>query len=563
MRIGNSRVQLLLDEIHGEYLTIPHFAHFEKGDYSKASRFPDRTPAALARYSRLRLELVAKIEAVKAGEGALSPYDLLALELAAYFVDYMMFPVSPLLEPHYHLVFGITPYELLVEPFWDKLGLFPCGTPGEVARHGALVADFARYARDMLDRLRWQADRGVYLFADVIPSTCEVISGYGSVAYEDHPFCMRRPGSAATEAQIAAEQGRIDEANGYFRDIVALLRSGPYLERAPKRPGWGQFEGGAAYYRHLRKLNLGYDIPARELHELGLGLLRQAEQGQAAIRLRLAGGCDHEEFLSRLRGDKRFHPRTPEELAGLMASIREREAALVPLCFGERVRTPYRIERLDPEVEKSLTFGYFQPSSDETQPGVYYYNASGLEEKSQLATPALLAHELVPGHHFHQSYIRECEDMHPVIKAIVAPACLEGWAEYAASLMTEAGIFDDYDEYGRLENEKFASARLVVDTGLNELGWSLEDGRRFLEENTFATRAMAESETLRYAYSIPAQCLPYRHGAVKLHEIREGYRKARGERYAIRDFHSLVLNAGCIPLPLLQSYVERQAGNGA
>ena len=562
MRIENETVRLLLDEINCAYQAIPNFAHFVKGDYAIAGRFPDKSLAALAENRKLRAEYRRQIGAVKAGAGQLSPYDGLALELAVYFVDCMMFPVSPLLEPYYYLVFGITPYELLVEPFGDTLKLFPCGTPEDVSRHMTLAADFVRYARDMRDKICEQAERGIYLFADVIPSTCDAICSYAAVAYEDHPLNMRRAGSAATEAQIATEAAYVAQVNSHYREIVAFLQSETYQARAPRSPGWGQFEGGTAYYRYLRQLYLGYDFSAQELHALGLKLLRQVEVQQAAIRRRLGYDCDHSEFLVRLRGNARFYPQTPAEIAELMNSIKEREAALVPLYFDQHIRTPYAVQRLDPGMEKSLTFGYFQPSYDETQPGIYYYNASGLEDKCQLTTPALLAHELVPGHHFHQSYINESQDMHPVIKAIVAPACLEGWAEYASGLMTEAGVFDNYDEYGRLENDKFACVRLVIDTGLNELGWSLEQARQFMQANTFATRAMAESETLRYACSLPAQCLPYKYGAVKLLEIRERYRAARGDDYDIRRFHSLVLNAGCIPLPLLQSYVEQQSRYG-
>lgn len=562
MPIQNESVRLLLDEVRKAYLAIPNFAHFVKGDYAIAARFPDKSREALAECGRMRTEHRRRIEAVRATATMLTPYDSLSLGLAAYFVDWMMFPVSPLLEPYYDLIFGITPYELLVEPFWDYLKQFPCDTPERVEKHMALTADLVRYARGMRDKLFAQAERGIYLFADVIPSTCDALNTYLAVPYENHALNMRRAGSAATEVQIAVEAARVEQANGYYREMVAFLQSDAYQARAPKTPGWGQFAEGANYYRLLRQFHLGYDLSAQALHALGLTLLREGDEQQAAISARLGYNCDHAEFLARLRGITRFYPQTPADLALLMNSIKEREASVIPAYFNERVRAPYALQRLDPGMEQSLTFGYFQPSYDETQPGVYYYNASGLADKCQITTPGLLAHELVPGHHFHQSYINESSDMHPLIKAIVAPACLEGWAEYASRLMSEVGVFDDYDEYGRLENEKFICARLVVDTGLSELGWSFEQARQFMQTHTFATRPMAESETLRYACSLPAQCLSYKYGSIKLLEIRERYRAMRGDDYDIREFHSLVLNAGCIPLPLLQSYIEREALRG-
>jgi|GEM_PF-3590606 len=557
MNIQNESIRLLLDETYAAYLQIPHFAHFQKGDYGSAPLFPDKSLPALLENKKTRAALVEKIRAVQA-TGDYTSYDRLALELAQYFVDYMMFPVSPLLEPYYYLPLAITPYELLIDGMWESLPLLDCSTPENVLKHMTLAADFPRYVRQMRDRVCEQAERGIYLFAAVIPATCEAIRHYASVPYDTHPLSMRRPGSAATEAQMAAEQAAINEANGYFLDIVDFIQSDAYQHKAPKYPGWSQFEHGREYYRFMRQFHLGYDLTAAELHALGLELLASANAAQSAVRQRLAGGCSHQAFIDRLRGDERFFPETPERLGELMTGIKERLETGMRPWFRERIETRCNVRRLDPGIEKSVTFGFFQPSLDKAVEAVYFFNASDLQDKCQIASPALLAHELYPGHHFQQSYQAEREEMHPLIRAIVAPAYLEGWAEYSAQLMSDTGVFDEYEEYGRLENDKFGCVRLIVDTGLNELGWSFGQARQFMVENCFATPQMAVSETLRYACSLPAQCLPYKYGSVKLREMCERFRSARGADYDVRDFHSFVLNAGCIPLPILQGYLERE-----
>ena len=53
MRIENANVQSLLDEVYHAYLAIPNFAHFVKGDYSIARRFPDKSLAALTENKKL------------------------------------------------------------------------------------------------------------------------------------------------------------------------------------------------------------------------------------------------------------------------------------------------------------------------------------------------------------------------------------------------------------------------------------------------------------------------------------------------------------------------------
>lgn len=559
MKIQNHSVQALLDEIYKAYLEIPSFTHFQKGDYETASRFPDKSLPTLIHHEKIRTEYLEIIQALRSIVN-LSNYDRLLLDLAAYFLDYVMFPVSPLLEKFYYLIFGITPYEMMVEPFWDQLYLFDCSSPENVRKHVALTADYARYAKQLHDKVFEQAERGIFLFAGVIPSTIQALKIYAAVTYDCHPLNMLRPGSAATTKEISLEQAYVRQASKYFLDIVEFLGSEDYLQKAPQGPGWGQFHNGLEYYRFLRQYHLGYDLKASELHALGLQLLTQATAQQAAIRERLGYDCPHATFIHQLRGKERFFPTTPDSLGALMNAIKEKLEASTAQYFKENINTPCVVKRLDPEIEKSLTFGYFQPSIDRNREAVYYYNASGLSEKCQITSPALLAHELFPGHHFHQSYTSENEDMHPLIKAIISPTCLEGWAEYSAFLMTEVGVFDDYDEYGRLENDKFGCARLVVDTGLNELGWSMEQARQFLLDHTFVTPQMAESETIRYAYCIPAQALAYKFGNLKLMELRDRYKTIRGEKYERREFHSLILNSGIIPLPLLESYIMIAAG---
>lgn len=557
MKIQNAQVQALLDEIYETHLSIPNFLHFIQGEYRPVNRFPDKSFSALVANKTIRTAFLNKIQQLRCAE-KLSNYDRLALNLAENFIDTQMFPVSCLMEDYYYLEFGITPYEFPIEVFWGSLPLFDCSSEENVHKHLELSEDFIRFTKQMRDKVYEQARRGIYLFAEMIPSTCQMLRHYATVEYAKHPFSMIRPASAATKEQIKIESAFIHQANQYLIEIANYLETEEYLGKAPKKPGWGQFERGLEYYRYLRKFHLGYDVDAAELHALGITLLQQAVNKQADIRKRLGYDCTHAEFVTRLRGNERFFPSTPERLGELMNACVDRVARQMGKYFYERIETPYRVMRLDPEMEESLTFGFFQPSIHKEQAGIYFFNGSKLEEKCQLTTPALLAHEVLPGHHFQQSYMNESSELHPLFKSFFSPSCLEGWAEYCGKFLGEVGIFDDYDEYGRLENDKFGCARLIVDTGLNELGWSMEQARSFLVENTFAIESMVISETMRYTYCIPAQCLSYKHGSLKMSELRDRFKTAKDENFDIRDFHSLVLNTGCIPMPLLENYIEQE-----
>ena len=133
----------------------------------------------------------------------------------------------------------------------------------------------------------------------------------------------------------------------------------------------------------------------------------------------------------------------------------------------------------------------------------------------------------------------------------------EGWAEYAATLAGEMGMYPEPEErFGRLMMDAFLTCRLVVDSGMNALGWTLEQARDYLRENSFMPEKEIRSETVRYSCDIPGQALAYKLGDTALYEMREAMRTALGNRFDIRDFHDAVLKPGALPLPLLRQHVE-------
>ena len=98
--------------------------------------------------------------------------------------------------------------------------------------------------------------------------------------------------------------------------------------------------------------------------------------------------------------------------------------------------------------------------------------------------------------------------------------------------------------------------RLVLDTGMNALGWSLEDARAFMRKYTFATEAEIQTETLRYSVDMPGQALAYALGMDRLVLMRNNMKDQLGDQFDIRDFHDAVLREGAMPLNVLETHVE-------
>ncbi len=204
-----------------------------------------------------------------------------------------------------------------------------------------------------------------------------------------------------------------------------------------------------------------------------------------------------------------------------------------------------------------MTYGYYLPPTVTDPVGYYNYNGSNLSSRNLIWVGALIYHELLPGHHFHMATQNENDSLQQYRKKYTVSAFTEGWAEYAASLGVEMGMYEDpYDMYGRLLAEIFLASRLVVDTGMNALGWSLEDARAYLRPIVVQSDVEIASETLRYSTGFPAQALAYRLGFEKQWELRKRAENELGAIFDIREYHNVVLSDGAMPLPVLESKVE-------
>ena len=323
MIIQNKHIKVLFDEIYQQHLEIPNISYFIKGEYQAVIGFPDKSFEALIKNKTIRDKFIQKIEEIRTTEEH-SNYDELALNVAEYFVENMMFPLRCSMEDFYYLEFGITPYEFPIDYFWGSLHLYDCSTRENVVKHMVLTKDYIRFTDQMHKKVLEQVDRDIFLFKDIIASTCDMLRSFASVEYDQHPLCMQREGSQATDEEIEIERQYIWTANQNLFNLIALLESPVYQEKAPSKPGWGQFEKGLAYYKNLRYFYLGYEVDTLEQHNLGKQLLKEAKDKQAAIRARLGFEGTHEAFVNSLRGNERFFPTTPESLEKLMTGILEK-----------------------------------------------------------------------------------------------------------------------------------------------------------------------------------------------------------------------------------------------
>ena len=119
------------------------------------------------------------------------------------------------------------------------------------------------------------------------------------------------------------------------------------------------------------------------------------------------------------------------------------------------------------------------------------------------------------------------------------------------------GVYETpYDKAGRIMQDLMVSTRLVVDTGMNALGWSRERAMQFMRENLTLSEPQIETESLRYSTDIPGQALAYKTGELTMLQIRRHARDELGAAFDIRRFHSWVIGSGSMTLDTLHTHVD-------
>jgi uncharacterized protein (DUF885 family) len=337
-----------------------------------------------------------------------------------------------------------------------------------------------------------------------------------------------------------------------FRDFVA----GTYMPAARNTSGLGGLPGGAEWYRALVRRYTTSDITPAQLHATGLREVERIRGEMEGVKARFGYDGALNDFLKTLDDRPELRPfKTEDEVLAAYKAINEKVKAGLPKLFARSPRAPIEIRTVEPARRDTASDYYVPPAADGSRPGVFFAVVQDPLKYRNTTMTSLFLHEGQPGHHFQMSFAQEL----PVPrfrKVMWFDAFGEGWALYAEGLGRDLGLYEDPNAYlGRLQMELHRALRLVVDTGLHDLGWSREKTIAFLMEKEGSKEDDARRATERYM-AWPGQALAYKTGELKIIELREKARARLGSRFDIRDFHAQVLRGGCIPLSMLDARVQ-------
>lgn len=467
--------------------------------------------------------------------------------------------------PKYHWLSlaSITPYQSPLTRELPFLGReMPLDTPEARTRYLARLADIAPLIDTIQAGLVARAERGIRVPKAEIG---QIVGALGAMKVRGmmSPYAppaariATLPDSARAPFVATIEQTVNEQIDPALERLVAFL-GGDYMKAAPDEVGLRQYPGGDAYYRYLAASNTTLDVAPEEIQKRGMAHLASIEQSMDSLLQVIGFKGSRKAFLAAMNRDPRFMAKSPEAVGAYYQKYYEKIKPLVPRLFSREPKAPAQYQRLNPALEGSQTYGFYQPPSPTSPIGTYYYNASNLETRSLFSVPSIAYHELVPGHHFQFALAQENTSLPPLRRDFSTNAYTEGWAEYASALAGELGLYSDpYDYYGRLVSEAFLTTRLVVDPGMNLLGWSRDSAMRFMREHTMMSESEIASETLRYSVDLPGQALGYKMGAMEFWRLRRKAEQALGPAFDVRAFHALILDSGALPMSVVGKMVDR------
>lgn len=451
-----------------------------------------------------------------------------ALTLLFQIQEFIDFP------PFFHLQFDLTPYHLNLESTAPVILAY--------LRQKLPLMPLATMLDQLAEKIRQQQDKGILLPKIALIGVRNTIGDLKTL------LSTQLSDSLFFQQEI---QPRLDAIQEHYGEN--------YERSAPEQPGLWQYPGGKAYYQFLIKKHTTLDLNAADIHHLGIRL--QEEQQTAMAKLRKASGFegDHPAYMAHLKKTRTGFPTTPEALEKQFNRYLDQITNQLPQYFYTIPDAPFAVMPLDPTLADRLTFGYYQGPSKEEPKGIYFFNASNIDQEPMIWAGPLIVHELLPGHHFRAALQKENNDLSDYRRhGIVLSALNYAWANHAIDLAEMMGIFKTpIEQYGRLLNGVFIITRLVVDTGINYFGWTLEEASAYMKAYSPLDATAIQTELIRYSTDIPGQALSYKLGANFILELRQELQETYGTKFDIRDFNDALTSAGSLPLSVLAEQVKK------
>jgi hypothetical protein len=335
-----------------------------------------------------------------------------------------------------------------------------------------------------------------------------------------------------------------------------------YLERDVVPRATGDFTiGGANLARRYRGEEL-IDTPLAQMVAIGERERARLQGEFRAAANKLAPGKDPQETWRLVQRD---HPKTgfvvpatQKIVDSLAAFVSSHNIASLPP--GERVTVvpapPFDLgfasmhasPPLEPKPLESIF--YISDASPDLSPAE---QEAWLERFNYASLANTAAHEAIPGHWLHSTYMRRTPGKIRRIWIGLNPfpqpsSGQDGWAHYAEQMVLDEG-FANGDPKQRLAEVSDALARicrLLAGIKVHTKKWTIDDAQKCFTQEAYVPAPAARREAERATYD-PTYG-GYFLGKMGILQLRADYAAKLGAKFNLRDFHERVMTDGIAPI---------------
>jgi uncharacterized protein (DUF885 family) len=374
-------------------------------------------------------------------------------------------------------------------------------------------------------------------------------------------FVAEGPASLAPELDAAATAAA---------ESVARLRTYLGQEYLPAAAGTPDAVGADRYALGVRAA-LGARPDLEEAYAWGWSEYRRLEAEMRAEAGRVLPGATPLEAMRHLDAHG-------EAVEGV-EEVRRRLQDMMDTAIAELGGTHFDIAdpvkvveaRIAPPGSAAAPY-YTRPSLDFSRPGRTWLPTLGQTRFPLWGLVSTWYHEGVPGHHLQ---LAQWAHVAPRLSAYQTSlgsvsGNTEGWALYAERLMDELGYLSDPGaRLGYLDAQMMRAIRVVIDIGMHlrlavpgDSGlapgqtWTPELAREFFGRHSGRDAAFLDSEIVRYL-GWPGQAISYKLGERAWLAGRDAARRAHGEAFDLKDWHSKALSLGSLGLDDLTDELAR------
>jgi uncharacterized protein (DUF885 family) len=318
----------------------------------------------------------------------------------------------------------------------------------------------------------------------------------------------------------------------------------------------GDFAAGRDLFDELLREEHMVDYNADQLLATGWQQFHETQALMKAVAREIDPDRSVQEIMEEAKAD---HPSAEElldayrtEMSAMRQYVIDHDIATIP--EGESLRvveTPVYLQPILPYA------AYMSPGIlEEKQEGMFLVTPvdphappeqqeQRLRGHNRAKLPVVALHEAYPGHHLQLVWANRQEQIPRRMGTFLATLFIEGWAFYCEELMEQLGyIASPMQRLGRLNDQLWRAARIIVDASLHTKGMTVDEAVAFMVQEVQLEPDHALAEVRRYTQT-PTQPQSYLMGKIAILELVADYRKAHPAA-SLRAVHDAILGCGSL-----------------